>query len=197
MSIRTSFIHVLKDFLAAARQRFADSPWRSVALRSAGYAAGFALLALVGSGRMARWLSPATPHLGIAVAEAAAPPVSSGSPEATPTAAATAPPTASASGEASPAAPETPEARAEGSAAPEAGDGGAPSNGVASDGKVILNLASEDDLRRLPGVGHGRAQAILALRARLKKFSRVEDLLKVKGIGRRGLARLRPLVRVD
>jgi DNA uptake protein ComE-like DNA-binding protein len=25
----------------------------------------------------------------------------------------------------------------------------------------------------------------------------VEDLLKVKGIGRRGLARLRPLVRVD
>ena len=68
---------------------------------------------------------------------------------------------------------------------------------MAADGKVILNLATEEDLRRLPGVGHGRATAILALRGRLKKFTRVEDLLKVKGIGRRGLARLRPLVRVD
>jgi competence protein ComEA len=84
-------------------------------------------------------------------------------------------------------------------------DGGVPSDagaaagssGVAPDGKVILNLANEEDLRRLPGIGRGRAQAILALRGRLKKFTRVEDLLKVKGIGRRGLARIRPLVRVD
>ena len=51
--------------------------------------------------------------------------------------------------------------------------------------------------RKLPKVGHAKAQAILALRAQMKKFTRVEDLLKVKGIGRRALARLRPLVRVD
>lgn len=68
---------------------------------------------------------------------------------------------------------------------------------MAADGKVILNVAAEEDLRRLPGIGRTRAQAILALRVRMKKFTKVEDLLKVKGIGRRFLARLRPLVRVD
>jgi competence protein ComEA len=185
MSIRTSFVRAFRGFIAGLRQRFADSPWGKVVVRGAAYGVGFALLALVGSGRMARWLAPATPHLGIAVAEAAPPPP-----------AASAAPPASASAD-EPASPEASGAQPDGGAAPEVGDGGAPSSGVAADGKVILNLASEEDLRRLPGVGHGRAQAILALRARLKKFSRVEDLLKIKGIGRRGLSRLRPLVRVD
>jgi hypothetical protein len=38
---------------------------------------------------------------------------------------------------------------------------------------------------------------ILALRAQLGRFRAVEDLLKVKGIGRATLKRLRPLVRLD
>ena len=61
----------------------------------------------------------------------------------------------------------------------------------------MLNIASEDDLRRLPGVGASKAKAIVALRAKLGKFKRPEDLLRIKGIGRRSLARLRPLVVVD
>jgi competence protein ComEA len=54
-----------------------------------------------------------------------------------------------------------------------------------------------DDLRRLPGIGEKRATAILALRARLGRLRAIEDLMKVKGIGRATLKRLRPLVRLD
>jgi competence protein ComEA len=67
-----------------------------------------------------------------------------------------------------------------------------------ADDPVFLNTAGVDDLRRLPGIGEKRAEAILALRTRLGgRFRAVEDLLKVKGIGRATLRRLRPLVRLD
>ncbi|MBX3190228.1 MAG: ComEA family DNA-binding protein [Labilithrix sp.] len=62
---------------------------------------------------------------------------------------------------------------------------------------VFLNQASVDDLRRLPGVGPKRAEAILDLRRRLGRFQRVEDLLRVKGIGRKTVIKWRPLVRLD
>jgi competence protein ComEA len=65
------------------------------------------------------------------------------------------------------------------------------------DDPVVLNSAGAEDLRRLPGIGEKRANAILALRAHLGRFRAVEDLLKVKGIGRATLKRLRPLVRLD
>ncbi len=66
------------------------------------------------------------------------------------------------------------------------------------DDPVYLNTATVDDLRRLPGIGEKRANAIVALRSRLGgRFRAVEDLLKVKGIGRATLRRLRPLVRLD
>jgi competence protein ComEA len=74
----------------------------------------------------------------------------------------------------------------------------APSHGAASaDDPVILNTAAPEDLRRLPGIGQKRADAILALRIHLGRFRAIEDLLKVKGIGRATLKRLRPLVRLD
>lgn len=67
-----------------------------------------------------------------------------------------------------------------------------------ADDPVVLNTATVDDLRRLPGIGEKRAEAIMALRTRLGgRFRAVEDLLKVKGIGRVTLRRLRPLVRLD
>ena len=66
------------------------------------------------------------------------------------------------------------------------------------DDPVILNTATPDDLRRLPGIGEKRATAIVALRERMGgRFHALEDLLKVKGIGRATLRRLRPLVRLD
>lgn len=72
------------------------------------------------------------------------------------------------------------------------------SSGTTQDGKVILNLASAEELRHLPGVGQKRADAILALRVRLGgRFKHVSDLLRVKGIGVRGLKKLLPHVVLD
>jgi len=68
---------------------------------------------------------------------------------------------------------------------------------ILPDGRVILNLATEEELTRLPGIGPSRARAILTLRQRLTRFRAVEDLLRVKGIGRKTLRRLRPSVVLD
>ncbi len=62
---------------------------------------------------------------------------------------------------------------------------------------VYLNHATVDELRRLPGVGPKRAEAILALRQRLGRFQRLEDLLRVKGVGRGAVKKWRALVRLD
>lgn len=71
------------------------------------------------------------------------------------------------------------------------------SAGITDDGKVILNLATEEDLTRLPGVGKRRAETIIKLRTKLKRFRRKSDLLRVRGIGVRSLKRLSPLMVLD
>jgi competence protein ComEA len=63
--------------------------------------------------------------------------------------------------------------------------------------KVVLNLATVDQLTALPGVGHKRARAILELRARLNGFKRVTDLLRIRGIGPRSLKRMKPCLVLD
>lgn len=73
-----------------------------------------------------------------------------------------------------------------------------PSAAVTADGKIILNLAEASDLRHLPGIGAKRAEAILALRAKLGgRFKRVAELLRVKGIGPKGLKKIEPRVVLD
>jgi competence ComEA-like helix-hairpin-helix protein len=74
-------------------------------------------------------------------------------------------------------------------------DGGAadaaPSQGLTADGKVVLNRASVEELRRIPGVGPKRAQAIVDLRTKLGgRFKRLTDLLRVKGIGPKSLKKM-------
>lgn len=69
---------------------------------------------------------------------------------------------------------------------------------AAISGNIIkLNSASEAELERLPGIGPARARAIVALRTRLTRFTHVEQLLRVKGIGRATFRKLRPLVAID
>jgi competence protein ComEA len=64
----------------------------------------------------------------------------------------------------------------------------APASGV-----VNINEAGAEQLVLLPGVGPSRAEAIIAYR-KSHPFKRVEELVRVKGIGKKSFARLRPLL---
>jgi competence protein ComEA len=77
------------------------------------------------------------------------------------------------------------------------GDGAAPSAAASSTVVVNINTATEQELQLLPGVGPARAAAIVELRSQLKSFKKVEDLMRVKGIGRKTLKKLEPMVRLS
>ncbi|WP_437956737.1 helix-hairpin-helix domain-containing protein [Sorangium sp. So ce119] len=171
-----------KRALAALR----ESAWTALGGKVVAYGAGFFALALVGSGHALSLLPArraADPAAGLAMVASGPAPIGAAG------AAGSAPPHATA---------DPADAGAAAEAPPGDGGAGAPAGGgVTADGKVVLNLATEADLMRLPGVGPAKAAAILALRARMKRFRKVDDLLRVKGLGRRSLKRLRPLVLVD
>ena len=79
------------------------------------------------------------------------------------------------------------------------GAGTAPSGGAAPGaptGKVHLNTATEAELDALPGVGPVTAAAIVAWRDVNGRFTDVEQLGEVDGIGPSRLAKLRELVTV-
>jgi competence ComEA-like helix-hairpin-helix protein len=59
-----------------------------------------------------------------------------------------------------------------------------------------LNRATAADLQRLPGIGPGLAQRILAERERRGRFESPEALRQVMGLGPKKLAALRDLVTV-
>lgn len=66
-----------------------------------------------------------------------------------------------------------------------------PSAESAPEGVVNLNAATAEELVRVPGIGPERAEAIVRLRERVHRFQHVEDLLRVRGIGRLTLRRMR------
>jgi competence protein ComEA len=68
---------------------------------------------------------------------------------------------------------------------------------VLPDGRVVLNLATPTELTKLPGIGQKRAEAIIALRVKLKGFRKLSDLLRVKGIGVKSLKKLEPKLVLD
>jgi competence protein ComEA len=49
--------------------------------------------------------------------------------------------------------------------------------------KVNLNTATTEQLQTLPGVGPAMAKSILEYRTKVGKFSKIEELMNVKGIG--------------
>jgi competence protein ComEA len=74
---------------------------------------------------------------------------------------------------------------------------GPPADGGASPGQPVdLNTATLEQLDGLPGVGPVLAQRIIDWRTAHNRFSSVDELTEVSGIGERTLADLRPLVRV-
>ena len=58
------------------------------------------------------------------------------------------------------------------------------------------NVASEEELDRLPGVGASKAMRIVQDRQQNGPFTRPEDLARVPGLGARSVERLRPFLRV-
>jgi competence protein ComEA len=72
------------------------------------------------------------------------------------------------------------------------GTGGDP----ASTGALDLNHASQSQLEELPGVGPVTAQAILTWREQHGRFSRIEELQEVDGIGPKTFAQIAPHARV-
>ena len=62
--------------------------------------------------------------------------------------------------------------------------------------RVDLNSATAAELEALPGIGPRTAELIVQYRQE-QPFTRVEDLMNIRGIGERTFLRLRPLVRVD
>jgi len=62
--------------------------------------------------------------------------------------------------------------------------------------KVNLNRASADELQILPGIGPVLAQRMVDWRKAHGRYRTVDDLQEVKGIGRKRLEQLRPLVTV-
>jgi competence protein ComEA len=66
---------------------------------------------------------------------------------------------------------------------------------VEQDDRININEAGPEELVRLPGIGPTRAQAIVAEREK-RRFRRIEDIIRVPGIGRKTFARIRDSIRV-
>ncbi len=62
--------------------------------------------------------------------------------------------------------------------------------------KVNINTASLDELQKLPRVGPQIAQRIIDYRKEHGDFKRIEDLMKVRGIGERTFNQLKDLITV-
>lgn len=61
---------------------------------------------------------------------------------------------------------------------------------------IDINRATAEDFATLPGVGPELARRIVAHREKHGPFRRVEDLLVIRGIGRKKWRAMRPYLRV-
>ena len=68
---------------------------------------------------------------------------------------------------------------------------------AANNGKLVnINTADANQLVALPQIGEKMAQRILDFRKSNGNFKRVQDLMKVKGIGEKVFAKLQPLITI-
>ncbi|WP_068774319.1 ComEA family DNA-binding protein [Paenibacillus sp. FJAT-26967] len=79
----------------------------------------------------------------------------------------------------------------------ESGESGKISGQGKADGdqpKVDINHGGLEELMKLPGVGPSKAKAIITYREQHGKFKRIDQLLQVKGIGDKMLAKMKPYI---
>ena len=62
--------------------------------------------------------------------------------------------------------------------------------------KVNINTATQAELESLPRIGPKVAQRIIDYRTQNGNFKRVEDIMKVKGIGEKTFAQIKDLITV-
>lgn len=75
------------------------------------------------------------------------------------------------------------------------GETSSPATG-SSGGRISLNTATVTQLEDLPGVGPVTAQRIIAWREEHERFTRIEELQEVSGIGAKTFSEIAPYVRV-
>lgn len=63
--------------------------------------------------------------------------------------------------------------------------------------RVDLNSASAAELERLPGIGPTLAQRIITYRSKRGRYTDIEKLLKIKGIGKVSLEVLKNYIMVE
>jgi len=65
------------------------------------------------------------------------------------------------------------------------------SNQTVSAEKVNLNTATAEQLETLPGIGPVSARNILEYRKKAGKFSRIEEIINIKGIGEKKFLKIK------
>jgi comEA protein len=66
----------------------------------------------------------------------------------------------------------------------------------ADDQKININTASLEELQKLPRIGPKIAQRVIDYRKANGSFKKVEEIMKVKGIGEKTFNRLKDLITV-
>lgn len=63
--------------------------------------------------------------------------------------------------------------------------------------KININTASETELVELPGIGKGTAKKIIQYRTENNGFKSLDELIMVKGIGRKRFDKVRELITIE
>ncbi len=68
---------------------------------------------------------------------------------------------------------------------------------IPKENSINLNTASENELVNLPGIGEKTAKKIVEYRKQIKKFTNINQLLNVKGIGNSKLNKIKKFISLN